>query len=106
ARMKIDGSWYEKPPGIPERSGAGGVIVRFDGEGTLLALARPKGDPHFVLPKGGAKRGESLIEAARREIREEVGLFALHLVRELGVRERLNSRRTRWGITHYFLFVV
>jgi len=54
---------------------AGGVVVRrFHGEPFLCAV-RPKVDV-LALPKGHPDRGESSIEAATREVREETGLVA------------------------------
>ncbi len=41
-----------------------------------------------VLPKGSLTRGESYLEAAKREVYEETGLESLVLVRELGILER------------------
>lgn len=102
--MVIDATWYEKPADKPERTGAGGVVIRLDHDQPLMALARPDDRPHFILPKGGVKNGETLLAAARREIHEEIGLSGLHFICDLGVCERLNFKRTRWSITHYFLF--
>jgi 8-oxo-dGTP pyrophosphatase MutT (NUDIX family) len=105
--MKIDESWYRKPADIPQRLAAGGVVVRLKGNDLLVALV---GEPDvseegFILPKGGVEAGESLEDAARREIEEETGLTDLTLLGELGSRQRLNFRKTRWQTTHYFLFL-
>lgn len=69
-----------------------------------VALAREGDFSGYVLPKGGVKKGELLVQAARREIAEEAGLRGLTLVEYLGWRERLNFARTRWMTVHYFLF--
>jgi 8-oxo-dGTP pyrophosphatase MutT (NUDIX family) len=54
---------------------AGGVVIRrFHGRPFLCAV-RPKPDV-LALPKGHPDSGESSIEAARREVREETGLVA------------------------------
>jgi 8-oxo-dGTP pyrophosphatase MutT (NUDIX family) len=56
---------------------AGGVVVRrFQGRPFLCAV-RPKPDV-LALPKGHPDPGESSIEAATREVREETGLVAEH----------------------------
>jgi ADP-ribose pyrophosphatase YjhB (NUDIX family) len=100
----MDDRWYRRPPGVPDRTAAGGVVLRRDGERLLVALARDVTKSGLVLPKGSVEPGESLEEAARREIREETGLGDLRLERYLGTRERLDSTRTWWTTTHYFLF--
>jgi len=103
--FKIDQSWYERPEGVPEETAAGGLVARVDASRrVLVALAHERGTDSVVLPKGHLKRGESLDAAARREIAEESGFHGLVLLDELGVLERLNYDRTRWKITHYFLY--
>ena len=42
----------------------------------------------WSLPKGHIDPGETALEAARREIREESGITQLALIRELGTYER------------------
>jgi 8-oxo-dGTP pyrophosphatase MutT (NUDIX family) len=102
--IRIDETWYQRPPGTPDRTSAGGVVTRWDGSEALIALAREAHWPQFILPKGGVERGETLEQAARREILEEAGLMDLHLIRPLDRRERLDFRKRRWITTHYFLF--
>lgn len=102
--MEIDESWYRRPPGIPEHTSAGGVIVRFDEGRVYIALVREGNRQAYVLPKGHVQEGEGLEQAARREIMEESGLVDLTLRGELGVRERLDHGKASWKRTHYFLF--
>ena len=99
-------SYYVKPPKIKTRTGAGGVIARRDPKTgqILIALIRSPGDSSFVLPKGGVDDGESIEQAARREIQEEAGFTELRSLGELAVAQRLNGRRTAWQTTHYLLF--
>ena len=59
----------------------------------------------YVLPKGHVEPGEEIETAARREIEEEAGLSDLRLLGELGVRERMDFRKTGWKKTHYFLYL-
>jgi 8-oxo-dGTP pyrophosphatase MutT (NUDIX family) len=58
----------------PEFSAGGVVVRRFHGRPFVCAV-RPKPDV-LALPKGHPDDGESSIEAARREVREETGLVA------------------------------
>jgi ADP-ribose pyrophosphatase YjhB (NUDIX family) len=101
----INESWYEKPAGISEQTASGGVVVRLDDGQIYLALIREDGGDEFVLPKGRVEAGESIEQAAHREIQEEAGLADLQLLAPLGIRERLNFSKKHWKITHYFLFL-
>ena len=64
------------------RNTAGGIIMRADGE---IALVWQNSNS-WAFPKGGIEEGESVLEAARREIEEETGLGAadLQFIKELG----------------------
>lgn len=100
----IDESWYKKPKKIKERTSAGGIIMRKEGKKLLIALARDKEQPDYILPKGGVDKGETLLQAAKREIEEEAGFKKLKKIEKLAVLGRLNYSKTRWITTHYFLF--
>jgi 8-oxo-dGTP pyrophosphatase MutT (NUDIX family) len=67
-----------------ERS-AGGVVVRDGGEVVVIVPTRRAADGSQVLclPKGHLDPGETALQAARREVREETGVQA-ELVQELG----------------------
>ena len=97
--------YYKKPLNAKLRTGAGGVVARIENGQVLIALIRDRGDHEYVLPKGGVEPGETLEEAAAREIREEAGFRKLQLLGELGVGERLAGKRNVWQKTHYFLFI-
>jgi 8-oxo-dGTP pyrophosphatase MutT (NUDIX family) len=100
----IDHTWYEKPPGIPERESAGGVVIRYEYGLPLVALTREGPFADYILPKGHIEDGETLEQTARREILEEAGISRLELVRFLGIRSRLDFRKRFWVHVHYFLF--
>lgn len=103
--MTIDESWYVRPAsGVKDRTSAGGVVLRRDETGRVWFAVAREGSLR-ILPKGGVKRRESLLEGARREIQEEAGFTDLTLLASLGSRERLDYGRTRWITTHYFLFL-
>ncbi len=104
--MSIDHTWYRCPPGVRQRKAAGGVVARIEHatQRIVVALVNEQHATDFVLPKGGVERGETLEQAARREIAEEAGITDLTLVISLGLTERLNFPKTRWVMTHYFLF--
>ncbi len=102
---RVDESWYIKPEGVQERVSAGGIVACLLHGRVHIALTREVGLTGYVIPKGGVEPGETLEQAARREILEEAGLAELKLVDKLGVRERLDVHKERWIIAHYFLFV-
>jgi 8-oxo-dGTP pyrophosphatase MutT (NUDIX family) len=106
----IDDTWYRRRPGVKERITAGGIVLRQEDQRLYLAfarelaLAREEDFPQFVLPKGGVEPDETFEAAARREIREEVGLSDLQYMGKLAVLERLSYNKIYWVQTHYFLF--
>ena len=55
---------------------AGGVVVRREGDGWLMAAIRPGGRPEglWALPKGQIDAGESGEATALREVAEETGV--------------------------------
>jgi 8-oxo-dGTP pyrophosphatase MutT (NUDIX family) len=73
---------------------AGGIILREVGGTLKIALAHhPRVTKTWVLPKGHVEEGESLEQAALREIYEETGLDNVQLITHLGtiMRESLKS---------------
>lgn len=78
---RTTGAFRPDRPVVAELA-AGAVVVRAR-DGALLLLHHLEED-RWCLPKGHVDPGESLVAAARREIREETGLAAVRLGRELG----------------------
>lgn len=60
-----------------------GVRCLIEHDGKVLLIRNPYGSMKWDLPGGGVMRGESTEAAARREVREEVGL-SLSELRPLG----------------------
>ena len=104
-RTAIDKSWYKKPKKANLRTSAGGVIVRASKKHIWVALAKGIRQPDYILPKGGVEKGETLEQAARREIKEEAGFRELYLLASLGSLERFTYDKRYWVTTHYFLFL-
>ena len=59
-----------------EEVSAGGVVYRRDGDKILFLIGKHSGYHKWVLPKGLVEKGESQMEAAVREVEEEVGVVA------------------------------
>ncbi len=78
-----------------EERSAGGVVVR-DGQVLVIVPTRRAADGSRVLglPKGHADAGESELQAAIREVREEAGV-EVELVAELGEVRYWYSRGSR-----------
>ncbi|HEU0217017.1 MAG TPA: NUDIX domain-containing protein [Stellaceae bacterium] len=58
---------------MAEKTTSCGVIIT---DGQRLLLGHASRSPRWDIPKGGVEPGESLVEAARRELQEETGLVA------------------------------
>ena len=106
----IDDTWFERDPGKPTRTSAGGVVARIDRGNVLVSLVREIEStgqtlPGYVLPKGGIEDGEDRHEGAKREIEEEVGLSEVEYLAELETIERYNLTKAYWSINHYDLFI-
>ncbi len=100
----IDDSWYQRPQDAIAAISAGGIVARKQGDTIYIALVLEGKRQHYVLPKGHVEPGETLEEAARREIAEEAGLTELNLVCELGYRERFSFSKKEWKQIYYFLY--
>jgi 8-oxo-dGTP pyrophosphatase MutT (NUDIX family) len=85
---------------------AGGVVVRGDEVVVIVPTRRAAdGSRVLALPKGHVDPGETPVQAAQREVREETGIVA-RPVRELG-KSRYSYRRNGRTIgksVEFFLF--
>lgn len=72
-------------PALPtkETVSAGGVVFRAGPEGPEIALVVRDGPGIWALPKGAPHEGETIEQAAVREVSEETGL-QVELVADLG----------------------
>ena len=88
-----------------ERLAAGGIVIDYGPPGPrVLLVHRPRYDD-WSFPKGKLEEGETVEEAALREVREETGLEC-RIIRELAV-ARYNYQTRNKGLkpkaVHYFL---
>lgn len=90
---------------------AGAVAVRKGSDGVwYMALEQqttPRADwdaDTWFIPKGHVEDGESIEDAARRELAEEAGVHIATLVQKIGVKYRVGSRSGEQKEIHYFLF--
>lgn len=79
-----------------------GVKCLVQSEGKILLVRHTYGRGHWTLPGGGLKRAEVLETAARREVREELGI-ALTDVTKVG--EFFSRREFKHDTVHCFTAV-
>jgi 8-oxo-dGTP pyrophosphatase MutT (NUDIX family) len=95
---------------IPISITAGGIVIRRGTDGTIyIALEQQTGRPEWsddiwFIPKGHVEAGESLEDAARREIGEEVGAHDIRLLQKVGVKYRVGTTSGEQKEIHYYLF--
>ena len=85
---------------------AGAFILReIDGQLKIALAHRQRATRAWVLPKGHVEPGETLEQAALREIREETGLRRVQLLTYLGniVREVRKDGNVIHKTIHYYL---
>lgn len=82
-------------PPLEREFSAGGVVVRDDQVAVIVPFKRsPEGRKALALPKGHPDEGETLQEAAAREVREEAGVEG-ELIEKLGDVEYWYQRKGR-----------
>jgi 8-oxo-dGTP pyrophosphatase MutT (NUDIX family) len=82
---------------------AGGVIVKKKNDLYLILLLRDTRYPEWYFAKGHVEPGETLEQAALREIAEEAGLHHLKIYCLLGSYERFVEKANEMKTIHYFL---
>ncbi len=87
---------------------AGGIVVKKTPQGTK-ALVIKDAYGNYAFPKGHIEESESIVEAAKREIAEEVGIKDLTLIADLGVNEhffndKYQNNQKIHKFVNYFLF--
>ena len=79
---------------IRTATSAGAIILReIEGELKIALAQHQRTDKTWVLPKGHVEEGESIEEAALREIHEETGLDNVQLIMRLGTVMRESIKR-------------
>lgn len=71
--------------GVKRKKSAGGLIVSSLDDPRVMLMFRQKGEAtSWKTPKGGIARGETLRQAARREVLEESGIANVRILGRLG----------------------
>ena len=83
-----------------------GIVPFLNENGTwkVLLILHREGN-HWGFPKGKANPGETPLEAATRELKEETGLSVIQILREEPLAEQYQFRRKKEfivKIVHYF----
>jgi 8-oxo-dGTP pyrophosphatase MutT (NUDIX family) len=79
---------------------AGAIILReVDGELKIALAQHPRAIKTWVLPKGHVEAGETIEQAALREIHEEAGLSNVRLITHLGTILR-KSEKINGDVVH------
>ncbi|GMQ82996.1 MAG: hypothetical protein BMS9Abin05_2467 [Rhodothermia bacterium] len=90
---------YQKPMEI---AAGGGIITRVKKDELHILLIHRKGV--WDLPKGKQDPGESISQCAKREVKEELGISRVKIVKALDVSVHVYSENRRFKVktTHWF----
>jgi 8-oxo-dGTP pyrophosphatase MutT (NUDIX family) len=91
-----------------EQVSAGGVVFRTDGSAAEIAIVRIVPEMRWQLPKGIIDHGETIEQAALREVREESGVIAdlvspIETIEYWFVADRDGERIKYHKFVHFFL---
>lgn len=88
---------------VKTATSAGGVIVKKDKGNYFIFLLQDTQFPGWYLAKGHVEPGETIEQAALREIAEEAGLHHIKIHHLLGTYERFVEKANEQKTIHYFL---
>lgn len=101
--------YHHRP--IRREISAGGVVARQEKEKWFVAILKTehKRGPVWILPKGHVEphEGETVSDAAKREVQEEAGITDLSIKEQLGVTRYSFQAETALvkKTVHYFLMI-